>query len=597
MASIPNTRPGAAPLPTLTGQTGEAFGLDRFAEIFATGIAMPAPSAITNAGDAPAEPTNATDTSPVAVVPPGDDVMAQLAALMTAMGQPVPVVVAPAAAPTGTVAEANAPATAVAVAAPAPQIASVDTTMRPSSPVSASGATISAAKAKAALLAARLPASVEQPDEAIARVLAQISTSVEAIIAGAANLTGDQPMDAGAANVSTPVNSAAGVPTPAPNGVASTIMEAPTEQAPTGQAPERRIGQGQMPATVVARAQVTRQATPSPAIIADPLGASAAPQPAPGPIIAAGQPGADTVLQPTPAPAPASATAVAPQGAAADVETAASPQLSPDAMPVKGRFNPRQMMQRAVASITPSRARPTLALDEAVANATRQIDVLARASREVETVVTDAPLVRRPVAEAATTLTPPAESSTVAPGENASAVQPVIMQDVAAITPAHRAVAPAPTPAPLADLIADQQLDLASSNEWLDQLASDLARSAGDTGQMRFRLNPSTLGHMTVELRQTDRGTAIHIAAETEAARAIIADAQPRLLAEARAQGVRVSETQVSLNQQGTTGGGSHPQNQAQTGAPQPILRTASNAADQPTEQDQRPTPRSGRYA
>ena len=44
---------------------------------------------------------------------------------------------------------------------------------------------------------------------------------------------------------------------------------------------------------------------------------------------------------------------------------------------------------------------------------------------------------------------------------------------------------------------------------------------------------------------QSDRGTSVRLTAETEAARQILADAQPRLAAEARAQGVRIAETHV----------------------------------------------------
>ena len=51
----------------------------------------------------------------------------------------------------------------------------------------------------------------------------------------------------------------------------------------------------------------------------------------------------------------------------------------------------------------------------------------------------------------------------------------------------------------------------------------------------------------SVDIRATSGGVAIRLTVETEGARSIIADAQPRLMAEARAQGVRVAEAHVDL--------------------------------------------------
>ncbi|WP_114954192.1 flagellar hook-length control protein FliK [Sphingosinicella terrae] len=108
-------------------------------------------------------------------------------------------------------------------------------------------------------------------------------------------------------------------------------------------------------------------------------------------------------------------------------------------------------------------------------------------------------------------------------------------------------------PAPAADLPApgeaaiERQLDVAADGEWLDQLARDIAGSGSD-GKLRFRLNPETLGRLQVELTQTEQGASIRLTTESEAARALIADAQPRLMAEARAHGVRIAETHVDLS-------------------------------------------------
>ncbi len=117
--------------------------------------------------------------------------------------------------------------------------------------------------------------------------------------------------------------------------------------------------------------------------------------------------------------------------------------------------------------------------------------------------------------------------------------------------------ASAPAPLSAADKAIEQQLDLAQESAWLDRLAKDIARTASGEGSLRFRLHPEHLGSLHVEMTQGAAGASVRMTAETEAARAIIADAQPRLVAEARAQGVRISEAHVDL---GSGSGGGQPQ-------------------------------------
>ena len=99
----------------------------------------------------------------------------------------------------------------------------------------------------------------------------------------------------------------------------------------------------------------------------------------------------------------------------------------------------------------------------------------------------------------------------------------------------------------IAELVVERQLDLANDNQWLDRLARDIARVRRGDEPLRFRLHPQTLGHLQVELTQSDRGATVRLTVETEAARTILVDAQPRLVAEARAQGVRLAGTEVDL--------------------------------------------------
>ncbi|KKC25277.1 flagellar hook-length control protein FliK [Sphingomonas sp. SRS2] len=97
-----------------------------------------------------------------------------------------------------------------------------------------------------------------------------------------------------------------------------------------------------------------------------------------------------------------------------------------------------------------------------------------------------------------------------------------------------------------------RHLDLARDTQWLDQLARDISQSVAQQGHLKFQLNPEHLGALTVEIANSANGAAIKLSAETDQARAIIADAQPRLIAEVRAQGVRVADAQVDSNQQGS---------------------------------------------
>ncbi len=155
-------------------------------------------------------------------------------------------------------------------------------------------------------------------------------------------------------------------------------------------------------------------------------------------------------------------------------------------------------------------------------------------------------------------------------------------------------LAPQSTQIDSTDFAVERHLDMAHEGEWLDQLAKDIVQTAGsDKNPLRFRLNPETLGTLRVEITQDRGGAAVRLTADTEAARTILADAQPRLVAEARAQGIRISETHVDLGSQ-TASGDPRRQNAAFEEAP---LRTARTLRED-GEGDGNPTPgRSERYA
>lgn len=98
------------------------------------------------------------------------------------------------------------------------------------------------------------------------------------------------------------------------------------------------------------------------------------------------------------------------------------------------------------------------------------------------------------------------------------------------------------------DTIVEQSLSIARDGVWLDTLARDIASSASNGGDLHFKLNPQNLGSLTVAIAQTADGASIRLTATTETTRNILLDAQPRLVAEARAQGLKVSDTQVDLS-------------------------------------------------
>lgn len=153
----------------------------------------------------------------------------------------------------------------------------------------------------------------------------------------------------------------------------------------------------------------------------------------------------------------------------------------------------------------------------------------------------------------------------------------------------------APQPAPAADQAVTRELDLAHDSEWLDGLARDIARTQDGDTPLRFKLHPQTLGHLKVEVSQTDQGATVRLTVETEAARAILADAQPRLAAEARAQGVRLAHTEVDLGNSGQQASGD-PRRQ-EDGRQPAFIRTARGARAEAIAPAETARARSDRYA
>jgi len=174
---------------------------------------------------------------------------------------------------------------------------------------------------------------------------------------------------------------------------------------------------------------------------------------------------------------------------------------------------------------------------------------------------------------------PGAPSETVKPDQSASAsILPSSAPVQAPVETAGKLSAPA---LPSEDLVVQQTLSIARDGAWLDRLARDIAGSADNGNQLHFRLNPENLGALSVSIIRHAEGASVRLTTDSEVTRSILLDAQPSLVAEARAQGLHISDAQVELAQpqpqsqnpgqdQPQKQGQNHPQNQSQPQNPGP---------------------------
>jgi flagellar hook-length control protein FliK len=295
-----------------------------------------------------------------------------------------------------------------------------------------------------------------------------------------------------------------------------------------------------------------------------------------------------------PAPAPKTVTAASPKPAATALPPAPVPGQEPNATGKIKQVKPEAQSDETGADT--GGEEPASALDaaakEAISTAKRVIEASLRAARPA--IAEAAPKAVRAATSALNaareillpTLAADPQSRTADIATSAALAMP------AAATPTH---ATAAQPREAAAPAADRALDLANDAEWLDRLARDIAQASGNEGVIRFRLHPQTLGQLRVELSQGDHGTSIRLTADTEQARTILADAQPRLVAEARAQGVRIAETHVDLSGSGRHASGDP---RRQDDARQtPMIRTAGGAAADADASGRPGRLRSDRYA
>lgn len=103
----------------------------------------------------------------------------------------------------------------------------------------------------------------------------------------------------------------------------------------------------------------------------------------------------------------------------------------------------------------------------------------------------------------------------------------------------------APAEAPARANVVERQLDLIRNEQWLGELAHDIASTAGNAERLSFRLMPQQLGRLDVDVSRSHNGLSLSIKTESEGAAAILSASQARLADEIRAQGVKLADTQM----------------------------------------------------
>lgn len=116
---------------------------------------------------------------------------------------------------------------------------------------------------------------------------------------------------------------------------------------------------------------------------------------------------------------------------------------------------------------------------------------------------------------------------------------------------------PAGSPTPFADTVRPHAIAAPSEaqqgvldmrrQEWAGQMVEHIEsmRDAGPARETRLSLAPEALGKVDVSIRQDGDRVHVHFVAETQAARQLLTEAQPRLAELAEARGVKLGQTSV----------------------------------------------------
>lgn len=156
------------------------------------------------------------------------------------------------------------------------------------------------------------------------------------------------------------------------------------------------------------------------------------------------------------------------------------------------------------------------------------------------------------------------------------------------------AVAEAARAAPVAERV----LDMGSDDAWIAQLASDIAATKSDSGDISFRLMPRHLGRLDVAMTSDAAGVSVKLDTQHEATATVVHAAQGKLVEELRQQGIRVAGAEVTCTP-GETGRQSQGQGHSPAEDPAHLIETAAERAQPRSEphREDSAAARRGRFA
>ena len=161
--------------------------------------------------------------------------------------------------------------------------------------------------------------------------------------------------------------------------------------------------------------------------------------------------------------------------------------------------------------------------------------------------------------------------------------------DLQGAAPLAEAAKPAP--------VAERVLDMSSDDQWIAQLAADIAATKSDKGDTSFRLMPRHLGRLDVSMLTGDAGVTVRLDTQHEATATIVQAAQPRLVEDLRQQGVRVADAQVTHTPAEAGRQHQQPQGQGRQAAPD-ASHLIETAPERPgADSEDRAADRRGRFA
>lgn len=159
-----------------------------------------------------------------------------------------------------------------------------------------------------------------------------------------------------------------------------------------------------------------------------------------------------------------------------------------------------------------------------------------------------------------------------------------IALDPGAVAGIASPVADAASPLPSIDALSPTPIDVAG-DDWMTAMIEriETIRDSGAMRETRIRLAPDALGQVEISIRQEGDRLQVRINAETPAARALLAEAAPKLADLAEQRGLRLSQTTLDF--------GAGAQGQRERAQPNPAPRSApppAASAEPDAIQDQR---------